>query len=496
MIDRHRSLIHILMSGLVGLVLGLFIAWWVWPVEWTNAPAGQPAPAAQIQAGETQVESGAPVAANISTFQDTLNRGLLLLAAALLVVGGVAIGYQLLSQSQKTALRRQPAASPDAREAAAPRGRPARPAFVSGGQDSRRLPGLSWIRGARPADEEANVDEPVFPSHSAAESPAGQSATGRQTASGTVRLRHRDTEAYRFSDENDDSPETEEWSDSDAEWADPAVEAESTVEREPDAAVYREEPVEFGEYAEESEGNLPDVAPALAEESEFDLDEEGENAAHLEGSWQATPTATSPADDQEFGTSDATIGPDQHAQPVVAELGAGPSTPVASEDMAAQRSQAVQTQTEPPSLEDVGTFEANYAFGIQSYDESFTVSSTDGSLLGACGMGINESLDRAAGDTDQVRLLEVWLYDRSAVRSVSQPLVSPGFDFSLLNDRADNGNAETFAPLELTPGLTCTLKSRDIVLECTVKSVTFLDGAKTPRPLRSVSASLVVRGIS
>ena len=38
MIDRHRSLIHTAVAGLVGLTLGLFIGWWVWPVQWIETP--------------------------------------------------------------------------------------------------------------------------------------------------------------------------------------------------------------------------------------------------------------------------------------------------------------------------------------------------------------------------------------------------------------------------------------------------------------------------
>ena len=131
-------------------------------------------------------------------------------------------------------------------------------------------------------------------------------------------------------------------------------------------------------------------------------------------------------------------------------------------------------------------------FGIQTYDESFTINAADGELLGACGMGINESVDRAAADSDQVRLLDIWLYDRSAVSSVSQPLVSPGFDASGLGDYAESSGSDSSPPLEVVPGLTCALQSDRIELECTIKSASFLDGEQTPIPFRSVSVSLAV----
>ena len=74
-------------------------------------------------------------------------------------------------------------------------------------------------------------------------------------------------------------------------------------------------------------------------------------------------------------------------------------------------------------------------------------------------MGLNESLDTAAADTDEVAMLDIWLYDRSAVCSVSQALVPPGFDTSALDDRTDNDGSVANAPLEVATGLTCTLRS-------------------------------------
>ena len=100
MIDRHKSLVHMLMSGLVGLTLGLFIGWWVWPVQWTAAPAAQLAATAPAQSVESPAEGGAAPDASYSALLDWVNQGLLYVAAALLLVGGVVIGYQLLRQSQ------------------------------------------------------------------------------------------------------------------------------------------------------------------------------------------------------------------------------------------------------------------------------------------------------------------------------------------------------------------------------------------------------------
>ena len=156
-------------------------------------------------------------------------------------------------------------------------------------------------------------------------------------------------------------------------------------------------------------------------------DEEGGAAPPAESSQAISAVAAPPArqDDesvesgepnQGFRAVHATTGADTLARPIAGERALGPDPVIESADDAARRGRAAQVSATQTSPEAVVAFEANYAFGIQSYDESFTINSADGALLGACGMGINESLDRAAADTDQVRLLEIWLYDRSAVR--------------------------------------------------------------------------------
>jgi len=160
--ERNRSLVHILVSGLAGLLLGLFIGWWVWPVEWTD-PSGAANP---VQSGEPAPEQIPEESAADTSFQDWLNQALLYLAAALLVGGAVAIGYQFLRQPEHRASSRRSAGSTNARQAAVQQARRPRPVFVSGKRTGSRTPALDWIRRPRPSRDESHTDEPVFPSQS------------------------------------------------------------------------------------------------------------------------------------------------------------------------------------------------------------------------------------------------------------------------------------------------------------------------------------------
>lgn len=406
-----------LMAGLVGLTLGLFIGWWVWPVQWIETPAAAPATApaasAPAQSVESPAEENRSSDSDYSALMDWVNQGLLYVAAALLLVGGVVIGYQLLRQSQDKDSKESPFPLPFSRrrsnQATAARDRRAHSPPLAGRPTRPRQPTLNWLRRETESENPANTQEPVFREQSVRE----QAVAGRETGEHPPASPVPDRETSQQEAKPQEQP----------------VEAE----REPG------EPLSHGppEAAIQEGGDWQDGEPTVEREGE-------------------EPT---------------------RQEPETVEI--------------------VRTQGEMPpathsSSRQLARFEANYAFGIQTYDESFTINAADGELLGACGMGINESVDRAAANSDRVRLLDVWLYDRSAVQSVSQSLVSPGFDVSGLDDLAEDSDSDAPVPLDVRPGLTCTLRSDHLVLDCKIESATFLDGEQAPTPFRSVSASLTV----
>ena len=519
MMERNRSLVHILVSGLVGLMLGLFVGWWVWPVEWTDpsGAAGQPVATAPDRAGEPTADQIPEESAADTSFQEWLNQALLYLAAALLVGGAVAIGYQFLRHSEHGASSRRSAGSTKARQAAVQQARRPRPVFVSGKRTGSRAPGLDWIRRSRPSRDEADVDEPVFPSQSGSLYDAGEgSRFARQAEAGNIPGGDAEAGRSQFSAGEEETTFAESWPESGTDWADsPAPAAQKgpvqeefsqpeTPEAMPPEPLYDRppQPVEsLDSQPFEAESSPPAAEQMTSEDAAAPHQETGAledrevaDAILRDDSGQSPPVSLGHAGaqavdsvdagghEQEFSEDDPTPLQVPPPQSLVELSPAGASADIEPKDGAPSPGGAV-----------LGTFEANYAFGIQSYDESFTISGPDGELLGACGMGMNESLDREAADTDQVRLLEIWLYDRSAVRSISRLLVSPGFDATLLDDRSEMDGTNRSPPLELAPGLTCRLGSHHIQLDCAIKNVSYLDSGQSPRPLRSVSAALVVR---
>jgi hypothetical protein len=70
----------------------------------------------------------------------------------------------------------------------------------------------------------------------------------------------------------------------------------------------------------------------------------------------------------------------------------------------------------------LGIFSTTYEHGKDTYDESFSIEARTGEFLGECGMGISETMHN--GEPDKVMAFEVWLFDKSDIRTVTKVLMS------------------------------------------------------------------------
>jgi hypothetical protein len=86
-------------------------------------------------------------------------------------------------------------------------------------------------------------------------------------------------------------------------------------------------------------------------------------------------------------------------------------------------------------------FATKYTIGDDSYDESFSIETPSGEFLGECGIGISETIE--AGPPDKVAAFEVWLFDKSDIRTVARVLMSEfAFNAPDLRDKlAPKGDA-------------------------------------------------------
>jgi hypothetical protein len=73
---------------------------------------------------------------------------------------------------------------------------------------------------------------------------------------------------------------------------------------------------------------------------------------------------------------------------------------------------------EPPLVQ----FMTTYLHGDDLYDDSFSIETQSGEFLGETGVGISETA--GSGDAKNVTALEVWLFDKNDIRTVTKVLMS------------------------------------------------------------------------
>lgn len=90
-------------------------------------------------------------------------------------------------------------------------------------------------------------------------------------------------------------------------------------------------------------------------------------------------------------------------------------------------------------------FVAAYTQGDEDYDESFDIEGPDGSYWGECGMTASEAVH---GDGDRIAALEVWLFDKTDIRTVTKVLMSDyAYGNPALREKlSSHGDAVLLAP--------------------------------------------------
>jgi len=100
--------------------------------------------------------------------------------------------------------------------------------------------------------------------------------------------------------------------------------------------------------------------------------------------------------------------------PVVAPAAA----PVSAAPPPAPLDEEWEGVSQPP----LGHFFTTYQLGEDTYDESFSIETAMNEFLGECGVGISETIGE--GEPDKVTAFEVWLFDKSDIRTVTKVVMS------------------------------------------------------------------------
>lgn len=125
--------------------------------------------------------------------------------------------------------------------------------------------------------------------------------------------------------------------------------------------------------------------------------------------------------------------------------------------------------------EELGHFSTTYKLGEDTYDESFSIETPRGEFLGECGVGISEVIGSSI--PDKVTAFEIWLFDKSDIRTVTKVLMSEHafHDVALRNRLASKGEA-VFAEL----GGSVALGTSGLQVQVTVTELEYGDEDDSP----------------
>jgi len=124
----------------------------------------------------------------------------------------------------------------------------------------------------------------------------------------------------------------------------------------------------------------------------------------------------------------------------------------------------------------LGHFFTTYQLGEDTYDESFSIETPMGEFLGECGVGISETV--GAGDPDKVTAFEVWLFDKSDIRTVTKVLMSE----HAFQDNAVKARLATKGEAVLAqPGSAFILETSGLQVQVDVSELVYGEGELPPK---------------
>ncbi|MFN8418400.1 MAG: hypothetical protein U0528_04010 [Anaerolineae bacterium] len=134
------------------------------------------------------------------------------------------------------------------------------------------------------------------------------------------------------------------------------------------------------------------------------------------------------------------------------------------------------TTPPPAAVADRGTpvskFMSTYVMGDDLYDDSFSIELPSGEFLGETGGGISKTI--GVGDPKKVTAIEVWVFDKNDIRTVTKVFMSE----HAFNDAALKAELATKGEAVLaTPGGIALLETQTLIVQARIIDMAYGSGA-------------------
>jgi hypothetical protein len=166
-----------------------------------------------------------------------------------------------------------------------------------------------------------------------------------------------------------------------------------------------------------------------------------------------------------------------------------PANTSAPADLDATATVVPPAATAAPLVPQLGRWFTTYNLGDDAYDESFTIESASKEFLGECGVSISETIGK--GEPDKVTAFEVWLFDKSDIRTVTRVLMSD----HAFHDQALHAKLSAKGdPVLATVGVPFMLETSGLQARVVVTELEYGEDALPPKSFfQHLSVELVAR---
>lgn len=142
--------------------------------------------------------------------------------------------------------------------------------------------------------------------------------------------------------------------------------------------------------------------------------------------------------------------------------------PVASQSTGTLAADAGWGESGAPLLE--GSF--TYLLGNDHFDQSYAIETSDSVFLGELGVGIGDTI--GVGEPDKVNALEVWLFDKNDIRTVTMVVMSEhAYNDDSLRTKLDAKGDESFLA---QPGLIIPLETQSLLIKARIEELEYGTG--------------------
>jgi len=121
-------------------------------------------------------------------------------------------------------------------------------------------------------------------------------------------------------------------------------------------------------------------------------------------------------------------------------------------------------------------FETTYVRGHDTYDDSFSIENAEGDFLGECGVGLSESI--GADMPKNVTALEVWLFDKNDIRTVTRVVMS---DHAFFDEAIKAKLAPKGEPMLARPEDIVVLETASLIVNAVITEMEYGTGTLPPQ---------------